>query len=155
MDTRRIGKAYGFLQTNSSAQRIRQAFGNMKTESDRLDRSNAPESERLKIPQELDIVVHAPFHETMLLQIFGADATEISKLLRTSAGMKGESANCMVEAVLPEVTDREAAAELGYILNLMYSCTEIMGDAEIPIADIYFRNDKGIYVSKLEVEGPH
>ncbi|MBU0527226.1 MAG: hypothetical protein ABH983_02705 [Candidatus Micrarchaeota archaeon] len=150
--SRKVGLAHGFLKTGSSPQRIIRAFQNMKAD---------PE---VMVPKNIDLIVGfsqiAPIGASIFgsknsFGIFGVSgANDISQLLRISVKMGIEGANCIVRAVFPDAANKKTALELGQVFNLMYSCTEILGEAEMPVADIYFKNEAGIYVSTLKTNPP-
>jgi len=160
---RKIGMAYGFLKTESSASRIKKAFGNMKAEPEvmvprdldlcvaflRLKSASGSFGGKENRPQ-IDVAIEADVipHFTEMLTNIGEDP----QLLEITAKMAEGCVNCIIPAILPDATNKKAADELGHVFNLMYSCTEIMGNAEIPVVDIYFKNEEGIYVSKLDVD---
>lgn len=150
--SRKVGLAHGFLQTPSTAKRIKQAFQNMKAE---------PE---VGIPKNIDLFVgfsQTAQIDSSILQsgdsskIFGiSDPDDIAQLLWISVKMGGKGANCIVRATFPDAANKETALELGQVFNLMYGCTEILGEVEKPVADIYFKNESGIYVSTLKTNPP-
>jgi hypothetical protein len=150
--SRKVGIAHGFLQTSSPPQRIIQAFRNMKAE---------PE---VGIPKSIDLIVGfsqaAPIDASLFgsenhSRIFGvSDANGIGQLLRISIEMGKKGANCVIQAIFPGALHKQTALELGQVFNLMYSCTEILGEAEKPVADVYFKNENGIYVSTLKTNPP-
>lgn len=150
----RIGRAYGYIKTQSQAPRVKQAFANMKAAPEEGIPANLGLAIAISREQPIGSSVFRDDKETQ--EIFGtADKDETGQLLRISLEMGGKGANMMIVATLPESTNTETASELGQIFNLTYSCTEILGDAEIPVADIYFKDENGIFVSKLSVDVPH
>ncbi len=150
--SRKVGLAHGFLKTSSSPQRIVQAFQNMKAE---------PE---VGIPRNLDLTVglSQKFRITCSIlqsknfsEIFGlSDPDDIGQLLWISVKMGIDGVNCILRATFPDAANKKTALELGQVFNLMYGCTEILGEIEKPVADIYFKNEAGIYVSTLETNPP-
>lgn len=135
---RNDGRAYGFFWSQSSGKRIREALRNMKAE---------PE---VKIPEKMDFSLH--HLNEVVAGLSGIGKYEGHKLLLIAREWKGKKANYMLKSILPEATNRETADILGDVFNLMYSCTEILGPQNKPIADIYFRLENGIYVSKNQVD---
>jgi len=148
----KVGLAHGFLKTDSSPKRIVQAFRNMKAD---------PE---VGIPRKLDLSVglSQKAHLTLSItqsgkisEIFGLnDPEDLGQLLWISVKMGIQGANCIVRAVFPDAVNKQTALELGQVFNLMYGCTEILGEIEKPVADIYFKNEAGVYVSTLETNPP-
>jgi hypothetical protein len=148
-----VGRAYGYIQTQSPASRVRQAFANMKAAPEEMI-SEALEL-AVALSQKMPIGAAAFKGPKKAGGIFGtADEGEIAQLVRISLEMGKQGANMIIVAALPNATHQETAVDLGQIFNLTYSCTEIMGEAEVPVADIYFKNEMGIYVSKLTSDVP-
>ena len=160
----KVGRAHGFMQTGSSASRIREAFGRMKADPEakvpgdlELIVGRAPDDRPFQAFQIAVLLFENPASDEsklfdMLSQIFRvSDRNDLHRLLQISVDMEKEGANCIVQAALPNATNEKTAAELGHVFNLTYSCTEIMmvDGNENPVAtDIYFKNENGIYVSK-------
>ncbi len=150
MTSRKTGIAYGFLQTSSKAERIKQAFHNMKADPEVMVPQNLVLAVGFSHTAPIDASFHGLGEPT---RIFGvSDSDDLGQLLRISVEMGKKGANCVVRVHLPDATHEKAAGELGHVFNLMYGCTEIMGDAEKPVADIYFKNEAGIYVSVLPTQ---
>jgi len=146
--SRKVGSAYGFLKTGSAPKRISEAFRNMKAEPEVM----VPANLELIVAFSHKVPINASFHGLKgPSQVFGLDnAGDLSQLLKVSVKMGEKGANCVIRAIMPEVSGEQTARELGHVFNLMYSCTEIMGDAQKPVADIFFKNEDGIYVSTLK-----
>ena len=150
----KVGKAYGYIKTQSQVPRVKQAFANMKAAPEEMIPPNLGLTVAISGKRPIDSSVFRDQEETH--ETFGTmDNDEVAQLIKISLEMGGKGANMMIIATLPESTNTETASELGQIFNLTYSCTEILGDSEIPVADIYFKDENGIFVSKLSVDVPH
>ncbi len=69
--------------------------------------------------------------------------------------LENGGANFMIRSSLPDAPNETAARDLGDVMNMLYGGTELF-DAENlgrakPIMDIFFRNEKGEFVSQLSV----
>ena len=129
------GKAYAFFKSHSPGKRIRQALENMKAD---------PEA---RIPSGMQFSLHVMIRTED--NLWEADKNELAAAAQK---MRKKGANYLLKSVLADATNRETADILGDIFNLIYSCTEILGPEKIPVADIYFKQENGVYVSKLDVE---
>ncbi len=154
--------AFGFLQTNTTTQRINLAVRRMKDAT-----------EETGIPKTLDVEVRkfatkggcggylvnerrvmglllpelGPI-ETMLIQVIMTEMAQLGSTHLFRARMEGK-------------TSVELGVELVQLFNIMYSCTDIVnvhpksdGTSEIPnLMEIYVKTETGIWMSKLMLDG--
>ncbi len=70
--------------------------------------------------------------------------------------MEGEGAGLVIRSSLPGAPNVDAARDLGDVLNMLYGGTELFeaesGGRERLIADIFFEDKGGRYVSKIEFD---
>jgi len=88
------------------------------------------------------------------VQVDGADASLMSSI----EVLERKGANYMIFSSLPNAPNEIAARDLGDAFNMLYGGTELF-DAENEggqklVMDIFFRDEKGVYVSKLSREPP-
>jgi len=131
------GRAYAFFQSPCTRERIVQALANMKAE---------PE---MKLPRALGLEVVPLAKVCHGHPIVSEDAER--PLLGLAILWQEKKANFFMKAVLAGQTDRQVAGIVGDIFNLLYSCTEILGPENKPVADVYFRYGNA-YVSKLSLD---
>lgn len=145
-----IGRAYCFFRSSEDVSgkgrepakaRIMQALANMKAD---------PEA---RIPQSVNFSVYNLDELIPKLSLLGCDGKKTPLTVLAEEWQKKE-ADYLLKVVLPLATNRETADLAGDILNLVYSCTEILyiDSKEIPVTDIYFKQENGAYVSKLQIE---
>jgi len=144
------GKAYCFFKSaeeiskkgiEPAKERIRQALARMKADPD------------LNIPQRVRFSLYNLGELVPKLSLFIRDSKK-TPLTVIAEEWKEKGADYLLKVVLPTATNRETADLAGDIFNLLYGCTEILyvNSRNIPVADIYFEQENGIYVSKLQIE---
>lgn len=132
------GRAYCFFQSPCTTERIEKALAGMKAAPD------------LNLPKRLDLSVDciSAAHSALWQMGAGADGT----ISGAATLWTGKGANYVTAAALPGASNHETANVLGDVFNILYSCSPVLGDAAKPIAEIVFRNDNGVYVSKLRMD---
>ena len=123
--------------------RLQRALKGMKADPDIL----------VPIPQNLRVSLHNLDELIPKLSLLDCNGKKTPLTLIAEKWQK-KGADYLIKAVQPVASNHEVANNLGDIFNLLYGCTEIpyVDSREIPIADVYFRNENGIYVSKLQTE---
>lgn len=144
------GKAYCFFKsseevsgkgTEAAKKRIRQALANMKAD---------PE---VRIPQNLRLSIYSLNELVPKLLLFTENGKK-TPLTVIAEEWREKGADYLIRVVLPAATNRATADLAGDVFNLLYGCTEIpyVSSRGFPVADIYFRQENGVYTSKLQVE---
>lgn len=146
------GRAYCFFKSSEefskrkfsrANNRLQRALKGMKADPDIL----------VPIPQNLRISLHRLGELVPKLSLLDCNGKKTPLTLIAEEWQK-KGADYLIKAIQPASTNRKVADDLAYVFNLLYGCTEIpyVNDKGIPVADVYFRNENGIYVSKLQVE---
>lgn len=127
------GRAYGIFYSPCMRGRIQEALDRMKLAPD----IGMPREMRFSIYEAADIREGAA--------ILRADERPLIAIARE---WEGKGANFFIRCTLPGAGNRDTANWMGDIFNILYSCSPVLGDFQNPIADVYFRNEAGAYVSK-------
>jgi len=144
------GRAYCFFKSSGEVsgkgigpakKRIRQALANMKADPE----VNLPQTARFSLYNLGELVPK--------LLLFTCDGKKTPLTIITQEWQK-KGADYLLKVALPGATNKETAGLTGDVFNLLYGCTEIpyVDSQEKPIADIYFRQENGVYVSKLQID---
>lgn len=127
------GRAYGMFYSPCVQGGIRQVLDRMKLAPD----INLPRQMMFDIYETMDIREGAA--------ILRADE---HPLIAIAQEWKGRGANFFIRCTLPGATNRHTAGWLGDIFNILYSCSPVLGQAKNPVADVYFMDEGGGYVSR-------
>ncbi len=109
-------------------------------------------SEETKIPPETGFFVTELAPVLASLRVNGAEAELVGKI----EAVERQGANYLLQASLPGSSNAIAARDLGDVINMLYGGTELFdaesSGRELLVADIFFKDERGRYVSKLELE---
>ena len=111
--------------------------------------------EETKIPQEIDFFAIELYPVIATLRANGGEA----ELVGMAEALQRKGANYLIQASLPGSSNETVARDLGDAMNMLYGGTELF-DAENEgrsplLMEIFFKDDAGRYVSKMELDGMH
>ncbi|NYZ76886.1 hypothetical protein H0O02_01065 [Candidatus Micrarchaeota archaeon] len=143
------GKAYCFFRSSEEFSKRKFSKANNRIQR-ALDRMKADPDIKNPIPQSLRLSVHVLGELVQKLSFLTVDGNKTPLTIIAEEWQK-KGADYVLRAVQPAATNLEVADNLGYIFNLLYGCTEMpyVDPKGMPVGDVYFRQENGIYVSKL------
>ncbi len=146
------GRAYCFFKSSEefSKRKFNKAHNRLRRA---LDRMKADPDIKVPIPQNLRVSLHSLGELVPKLSLLRSNGNKTPLTLIAEKWQK-KGADYLLKAVQPAETNFKVAGNLGYIFNLLYGCTEIpyVNAKGMPVVDIYFKHENGLYVSELRVE---
>jgi len=145
------GRAYCFFKSSEEFSKRKFSKANNRLQR-ALKGMKADPDIKVPIPQNLRVSLYSLGELVPKLSLLRDNGNKTPLTLIAEKWQK-KGADYLLRAVQPAAANLKVAGDLGDIFNLLYGCTEIpYVDAKgIPVVDIYFKQENGLYISKLQV----
>lgn len=151
--------AWGFLKTDTTTQRLNLAIRRMKAAPEQSGVDPKLEVEVRKFAIQCACCESADAERKIWMMLrANLDLIDSMSMHVIMTDMSRRGAKHVFIAAMDGLTSLELGKELGQVFNILYSCTDLVavhGSEPNPIPDlmdIYVRNEKRIWISKLELD---